>query len=110
MSIVELTDASFEEAFNSLPVLVDFYAVWCGPCKKLEPIIEQLAEDLSGKVKVCRIDINDNPDITAYMGISALPTVVLFVDGDAVDQHVGFANYQQLMDMVEKHLPSIRRT
>ena len=90
-NVKELTDTNFEAEVikSSTPVLVDFWAEWCGPCKMLTPTIEKLANDYAGKVKVGKVDTDSNRDISMKYGISAIPTVILFKNGQVTAQHTG---------------------
>ncbi len=85
------TDQNFEEEVikSNLPVLVDFWAVWCGPCKMIAPIVEQLADELSGKVKIGKLDVDSNQETSIKYGIRGIPTLLIFKDGKVVDTIVG---------------------
>jgi thioredoxin 1 len=74
---------------SSVPVLVDFFAEWCGPCKAMAPALEQVAAELEGKVKVAKLDVDQNPEVTGKYRIQAMPTLILFKDGKVAAQHVG---------------------
>src|ERR1700690_2492337 len=93
-NVIELTDANFDaEVLKSTePVLVDFTATWCGPCKALAPVVEKLAEEAGGKFKVGKLDIDEAPDVTKRYGVRGVPTVLVFKGGEKVDQHVGVTN------------------
>lgn len=86
-----VTDANFDaEVLKSAePVLVDFHAVWCGPCKAMAPALEQVAEEMKGKVKVVKVDVDENPKVTGTYGIRAMPTLLIFKDGKVAAQHTG---------------------
>lgn len=85
------TDQNFEEEVikSNIPVLVDFWAVWCGPCKMIAPIVEQLADELAGQVKVGKLDVDSNQDTSIKYGIRGIPTLLIFKDGKVVDTIVG---------------------
>ena len=86
-----VTDASFDQEVlkSAEPVLVDFHAVWCGPCKAMAPALEEVARDMKGKIKVVKIDVDENPGITSTYGIRAMPTLLIFKDGKVAAQHTG---------------------
>lgn len=85
---------------SDVPVLVDFTATWCGPCKVLGPIVEKLATELGGKVKVGKLDIDESPSITAKYGVRGVPTVMVFQAGERKAQHVGLTNRETLLKML----------
>ncbi len=102
-NLIAFTDDNFEqEVINSeVPVLIDFTATWCGPCKLLSPIVEKLADELAGKVKVGKVDIDSSPNVTARFGIRGVPTVMVFKKGERVGQHVGLTNRETLIKLVD---------
>lgn len=103
---VEFTDANFQsEVLNSAePVLVDFWAPWCGPCKMLTPTIDQLATEYAGRVKIGKVNTDDNHKTAASYGITSIPTVILFKGGQIVDKVVGVPPKQQFINMLDKAL------
>ncbi|MBR2535495.1 MAG: thioredoxin [Hyphomicrobium sp.] len=86
-----VTDASFDQEVlkSSVPVLVDFHAVWCGPCKAMAPALDAVAKELDGKVKVVKVDVDENPNTAGTYGIRAMPTLLMFKDGQVTGQHTG---------------------
>jgi len=103
-NIVNLTDDNFEaEVLKSpQPVLVDFWAEWCGPCKQLGPIIDELASEYDGRVKVGKVNIDEHQRVATNYGIRAIPTMLVFKDGEVADQIVGFKNKRDLKASLDK--------
>ncbi len=104
--IMELTDSNFEkEVMNSnVLVLVDFWAEWCMPCKMLAPTIEELAEEYTGKIKVGKVDTDSNRDISMKLGISAIPTLILFKGGEVAKKFVGLQQKTDLKSAIDEAL------
>jgi len=96
-------DLNFEQEVlsSSTPVLVDFTATWCGPCKQLAPIVDQLADELQGSVKVGKLDVDDSPITAGKYGVRGVPTVMVFKNGERAAQHVGLTTKQKLLDLVK---------
>ena len=104
MAALEVTDDSFSnEVLNSeLPVLVDFWAEWCGPCKMVSPIVEELSNEYNGKIKVAKLDVDSNPQTATNYGIRGIPTLLMFKDGSAVDQIVGAVPKTHIAERLDK--------
>ena len=105
-NVVHLTDQNFESEVlsNEKPVLVDFWAEWCGPCKAIAPVIEELATDYEGKVKVCKIDTDANPVTPAKFGIRGIPTLILFKGSQVEGIKVGAHSKSQLAAFIDSNL------
>lgn len=103
---LEITDSSFQEmVLNSdKPVLVDFWAVWCGPCRTLGPIIEEVAADFEGKAIVGKVDVDNNQEISMQYGIRNIPTVLIFKNGEVVDKLVGVTPKEVIAEKLSAHL------
>lgn len=102
--ILEISDASFEQEVlkSSTPVLVDFWAEWCGPCKALAPTIEKLSLEFNGKVKFCKVNVDDNPNTAARFGVRAIPTLILFQSGQPQNQLVGNVGKNSIEELFKK--------
>ena len=102
--IVHVSDASFdEEVLNAdVPVLVDFWAEWCGPCKMIAPVLSEIADEYNGKLKVCKVDVDANPEIPQKFGIRGIPTLIIFKGGNAESTKVGALSKSQLTDFVSE--------
>lgn len=105
-SVQEVTDQNFESEVlkSSVPVLVDFWAPWCGPCRLISPIVEELSKEHAGKLKVVKVNTDDNPDTATNYHISGIPSLLLFKDGQVADQKVGAVPKNTLQDMVSQHI------
>ncbi len=106
MKPVEITDQNFQQVVldSPVPVLVDFWAVWCGPCRVIAPVMEELAREYDGRLKVGKLDVDHNPDTAAKYGIRSIPSLMIFKEGEAVDMIVGAVPKQQLVRKIEQHL------
>ena len=106
MHSVEITDANFvdEVEKSNMPVLIDFWAVWCGPCKMIAPIVEELAGEYTGKIKIGKLDVDNNPGVATKFGIRSIPTLLIFKEGKLVDQIVGAVPKGHIVEKLKAQL------
>lgn len=102
-STIEINDANFEtEVLKSAqPVLVDFWAEWCGPCKMLSPVLDEIAGEQAGRVKIAKVDVDQNPELAARFGIRSIPTLLYFAGGELRDQTVGLLSKKAIVSRLE---------
>jgi len=105
-NVIELTDATFDTTVHNsdVPVLVDFWAPWCGPCKMIAPIIQEIADEYAGKAKICKLDTDEARDSAMEFGISAIPTLILFKDGQVEKKWVGLTSKKDLAAAIDELL------
>jgi thioredoxin 1 len=106
MKPAEFTDANFEKEVlqSTAPVLVDFWAVWCGPCKMIAPVVEEIAKEYDGRLKVGKVDVDNNPEVAMKFGIRSIPTLMVFKGGKVVEQIIGAIPKRNLLDKVVPHV------
>jgi thioredoxin 1 len=106
MKPIEVTDGNFQHEVleSDLPVLVDFWAVWCGPCKMIAPVVEELAGEYDGKLKVGKLDVDNNPETSMKFGVRSIPTLMVFKGGQVVEQIIGAMPKRNLVAKLTPHL------
>jgi thioredoxin 1 len=106
MGAIHLTEKNFEQEVlkSSLPVLVDFWAPWCGPCRAIAPIIEELSTELQGKMKVAKVDVDEAQDLAAKYEVSSIPTLLILKNGKVVEEMLGAMPKAQLLAKIQPHL------
>jgi thioredoxin 1 len=105
-NVIELTDATFDQTVHSsdVPVLVDFWAPWCGPCKMIAPLVQEIADEYADKAKICKLNTDDARDSAMEFGISAIPTLILFKDGQVQKKWVGLTSKKDLAAAIDELL------
>ncbi len=101
---IELTNANFDSTIAEGVAMVDFWAPWCGPCRMIAPVIEELAEDFEGKAKICKVNTDEQQEVAAKYGIRSIPTILFFKDGQMVDQMVGAASKDVFAEKINAQL------
>jgi thioredoxin 1 len=103
---IEITDANFDQEVlkSDKPVLIDFWAVWCGPCRMVAPVVEEIASEYNGKLKVGKLDVDNNPEVSMKFGIRSIPTLMVFKGGKVVEQIIGAVPKRNLVDKVLPHI------
>jgi thioredoxin 1 len=106
MKPITVNDANFQDEViqSDKPVIVDFWAIWCGPCKMIAPTIEELAKDYDGKLKVAKMDVDSNPQTAMKYGIRSIPTLLIFKGGQVVEQIIGAVPKRHLIDKITSHI------
>ncbi|MEB3339660.1 thioredoxin [Okeania sp.] len=106
MSVLTVTDSSFNQQVleSELPVLVDFWAPWCGPCKMVAPVVEEISQQFEGQIKVVKVNTDENPNVASQYGIRSIPTLMIFKGGQRVDMVVGAVPKSTLASTVEKYI------
>ena len=104
MAISHVTDQNFAESTSDGLVLVDFWAPWCGPCKMIAPVLEEIDGEMADKVKIVKLDVDDNQETASKYGVMSIPTLLLMKDGNVVDQAIGFQPKEALTNLINKHV------
>ncbi|UOE93374.1 MULTISPECIES: thioredoxin [Bacillaceae] len=104
MAIVNVNDQTFGTETGEGVVLADFWAPWCGPCKMIAPVLEELDGEMGDKMKIVKLDVDENQETASKFGVMSIPTLMVFKNGEKVDQVVGFQPKEALVDLINKHL------
>jgi thioredoxin 1 len=104
--IIVLKEDNFKQFVDEsqIPVLVDFWADWCGPCKMIAPVVEEVAEEYEGKVQVAKLDVDENQDVAASLKVISIPTLILFKEGNELERSIGYKTKDELNRIINKHL------
>lgn len=103
MAIINVTDETFDKETAEGLVLADFWAPWCGPCKMIAPVLEEIDGEMNDKVQIVKLDVDDNQETAGKFGVMSIPTLLLMKDGNVVDQVVGFQPKDALVELINKH-------
>ncbi|WP_099158697.1 thioredoxin [Virgibacillus ndiopensis] len=103
MAIVNVTDQNFTKETAEGLVLADFWAPWCGPCKMIAPVLEEIDGEMEDKVQIVKLDVDENQETAGKFGVMSIPTLLLFKDGNVVDQVIGFQPKEALVELINKH-------
>ncbi len=103
MAEINLTNANFDEEVlkSDIPVMVDFWAPWCGPCKMLGPVVAEIAEENEGKIKVCKVNVDEEGELARRFKVASIPTVIVFKNGEQVNKNLGYCEKQVLLDLFQ---------
>ncbi|SDH75840.1 thioredoxin [Alteribacillus bidgolensis] len=104
MAIVNVSDQNFADETSQGVVLADFWAPWCGPCKMIAPVLEEIDSEMGEQIKIAKLDVDENQETAGKYGVMSIPTLLVFKDGDVVEQVVGFQPKEQLVELLNKHL------
>ncbi|MGE8206379.1 thioredoxin [Heyndrickxia sp. NPDC080065] len=104
MAITHATDQNFTSETSEGLVLIDFWATWCGPCKMIAPVLEELDSEMGDKVKIVKVDVDENQETASKYGVMSIPTLILMKDGQEIDKVIGYQPKEALVELVNKHL------
>lgn len=103
---IDVTDDTFETEViqSAIPAMVDFWAAWCAPCRMIAPILEEIAQEYDGQLKVAKLDVDHNPQVATQFGVMSIPTLILFKDGKTVERLMGYMSKKRLLEKITPHL------
>jgi len=104
MAIVNVTDSTFSQETAKGLVLADFWATWCGPCRMIAPVLEEIDAEMGDKIKIVKVDVDENQETAAQYGVMSIPTLILFKDGEVVDKVIGYRPKEALAEFINNHL------
>ncbi|SFS72976.1 thioredoxin [Marininema halotolerans] len=104
MAIANITDQNFKDEVGTGTVLVDFWAPWCGPCKMVAPVLEEIDQEVGDQLKIAKVNVDDNPDSAGRFGVMSIPTLMVFKNGEMVDKLMGFQPKEQLLEWLRPHM------
>jgi thioredoxin 1 len=104
MAIVEVNDQNFQNEIHSGVVLVDFWAPWCGPCRMITPVLEEINNEIGDKIKIGKLNVDSNPRTSTQFGVLSIPTLLLFKEGQLVEEMVGYQPKEHLISIINKHI------
>lgn len=104
MAIVNATDQTFAAETSTGVTLVDFWAPWCGPCRMIAPVLEEIDQEMGDKVKIVKVNVDENPETAGKFGVMSIPTLLVFKNGEAVDKTIGYQPKEALVSLLNKHL------
>lgn len=105
MAVLHTNGASFSKVINQdIPVLVDFWAPWCGPCKMLGPVLEEVEKEIGSKAVIAKVNVDEEQDLAVKFGVSSIPTMIVFKKGEAIDRSVGFLNKEKIVKLITSHM------
>ncbi|MDH5719800.1 MAG: thioredoxin [Spirochaetia bacterium] len=104
MGLQEVSDANFDDVIEKGLVMIDFWAPWCAPCRMVAPVLEELSDEMGDKIKILKMNVDENPGTAQSFGITSIPTLILFKNGEAVERTVGAAGKEHYSSLVSKHI------
>lgn len=104
MAVREITDSTFQDETREGIVMVDFWAPWCAPCRMVAPVLDELSKEYGNKLKICKINVDENPEVATQYSVTSIPTLIIFKDGNLAERTVGAGPKQHYMNILNKHI------